>query len=179
MAKVVNVYKNRFPALSLVGKRYTDDDRGPDGGFGHVWEDWHETGKFDVLERLRGATEGRGPTGTATEDERSHVAYMRFKDGIFEYWIGMLFPQGTPAPDGYMSVAIRAADIGICWIHGRDDTGELYGPKAFEMCLAAIENAGWKMADEPWCFERYHPYRFRTADERGNVILDFGIELRS
>lgn len=179
MANIIKVYKETVPPLRLIGKRYTDSDRGHDGGFANVWDRWHENGDFEVLEQLGAAAwEGDGPEGSATKDAQSYVAYMGFVDGIFEYWVGMLFPEGTPVPDGYMYVDIRAADVGVCWIHGRDDTGELYGPAAFEMCLAEIERAGWRMADDAWCFERYHPSRFRTADEDGNVILDFGIELR-
>jgi len=38
-------------------------------------------------------------------------------------WIGMFFSESTPVPDGYMSVDIPASDVGICWIYGRQDTG--------------------------------------------------------
>lgn len=169
MARIVNVYKESHPTVRLIGRRYTDGDRGPDGGFAHVWDRWFENGDFNVLEQL----------SSTSADGHTQVAYMRFVDGVFEYWIGMLFPKETAVPDGYASVLIHAADFGICWIHGRDDTGELYGPEAFEMCLAEIEMAGWGMADEAWCFERYHPVRFRTPDEAGNVIVDFGIQLKS
>lgn len=178
MAKVIKVYKESFPPLRFIGKRYLDSDRGPDGGFANVWDQWFEHGDFKVLEELRRSTPGRGPGGAVTEDELSHVAYMGFVDGVFEYWVGMLFPAGTEVPEGYAFVDVHAGDVGICWIHGRDDTGELYGPKAFEMCLAEIEKAGWQMADDGWCYERYHPSRFRTEDADGNVILDFGIELK-
>lgn len=178
MAKVIKVYKESSAPLRLIGKRYTDSDRGPDGGFANVWDRWFENGDFEVLEQLSEAPEGSGLEGSQNGDEQSYVAYMRFVGDTFEYWVGMLFPEETPVPDGCMSVDIRAADVGICWIHGRDDTGELYGPKAFEMCLAEIERAGWQMADDAWCFERYHPSRFRTPDEADNVILDFGIELK-
>lgn len=178
MAKVIKVYKESFPSLRLIGKRYTDSDRGPDGGFSNVWEKWSENDDFKVLEQLRHAAPGRGPEGSVTEDELSHVAYMRFVDGVFEYWVGMLFPAGTDVPAGYSFVDVRAADVGICYIHGRDDTGELYGPEAFQMCLAEIQKAGWDMADDAWCFERYHPKRFRTEDADGNVVVDFGIELK-
>lgn len=168
VAQIIKVYKESLPTLQLIGRRYVDADRGPDGGYSHVWDRWFEDGDFDVLEQLSGAS----------EDGHTYVAYMRFAAGVFEYWVGMLFPEETAVPEGYASVRIHGADMGVCWIHGRDDTGELYGPTAFEMCLAEIEKAGWQMADGAWCFERYHPVRFRTPDEAGNVILDFGIELK-
>lgn len=178
MAKVIKVYKESLPALRLIGRRYSDNDRGPDGGFSNVWDQWFEKDDFEVLKHLRTPSAGGGLTSLDAEDGRSHVAYMRLVDHIFEYWVGMLFPVGTPVPDGYTSVDIRAADVGICWLQGSPSSGELYGPKAFQQCLEAIEEAGWQMADGGWCFERYHPSRFDTKDEDGNVILDFGIELK-
>ena len=178
MAEVIEVYKESFPALRLIGKRYTDEDRGPEGGFADVWKRWFANNDFDVLEQLRRAVPGRGPDGSVTEDELSHVAYMRFVDGVFEYWVGMLFPEGTEVPEGYSYVDVLPADVGICFLRGRDETGELYGPEAFELCLAAIQKRGWHMAEGGWCFGQCHPSRFDTEDEDGNVILDFGIELK-
>lgn len=178
MAKIVKVYKETLPAFRLIGKRYTDNDRGPDGGFAAVWDEWFENDVFNPLEKLAAAgNSGADPQGS--EAPPSPVAYMRFSEGMFEYWVGMLFPPNTPVPAGYMYVDIRGAAVGTCWIHGRDDTGELYGPPAFEMCLAAVEAAGWQMAEDAWCFERYDPVRFRTPDEDGCVIVDFGIELKA
>ncbi|HBT16022.1 MAG TPA: AraC family transcriptional regulator, partial [Firmicutes bacterium] len=34
MVEIIKVYRESLPALRLIGKRYTDSDRGIDGGFG-------------------------------------------------------------------------------------------------------------------------------------------------
>lgn len=141
-------------------------------------DEWFEKDVFNPLEKLAAAgNSGAEPQGP--EAPPSPVAYMRFSEGMFEYWVGMLFAPDTPVPAQYMHVDIRSGAVGTCWIHGQDDTGELYGPPAFEMCLAAVEAAGWQMAEDAWCFERYDPVRFRTPDEDGCVIVDFGIELKA
>ena len=46
------------------------------------------------------------------------------------------------------------------------------------MCLAAIQQAGWQIADEPWFFELYNCPRFTTPDQDGKVILDYGVCLK-
>lgn len=167
MAKVIKVSKESFPPIRLIGKRYTDIDRGRDGGFSQKWGEWFEQGYFRPLEQL----------GTAPASGDAYIGCMRCV-GEFEYWIGMFFPEGTPVPDGYMFVDIPAGDVGICWIYGRQDTGELYGQEAHEMCVARIKEAGWSIADNPWFFELYNCPRFTTPDEEGNVILDYGMYLQ-
>ena len=167
MAKVIKVFKESFPPIRLIGERYTDIDRDPDGGFSQKWGKWFEQGYFQPLEQL----------GAAPVSGDAYIGCMRCV-GEFEYWIGMFFSESTPVPDGYMSVDIPASDVGICWIYGRQDTGELYGQEAHEMCMARIKEAGWSIADNPWFFELYNCPRFTTPDEEGNVILDYGVYLR-
>ena len=168
VAEVVNVLRESFPPLRLIGKRYTDADRGSDGGYSQNWGEWFEKGYFAVLEQLEPAL----VTGDA------YVGCMRCCAGEFEYWIGMFFPDNTPVPDGYTHVDIPAGDVGICWIYGRHGTGELYGQEAHDMCMAKIQEAGWQIADEPWLFELYNCPRFTAPDAKGNVILDYGVYLR-
>lgn len=35
MVEIIKVYKESLPSLRLIGKRYTNNDRGIDGGFGN------------------------------------------------------------------------------------------------------------------------------------------------
>lgn len=162
------MYKESFPALRFIGKRYTDSDRGSDGGFSEKWDEWFEQGYFEPLEKL----------GSASAHGGAPIGCMRFLDE-FEYWIGMFFPENTPVPDDYVSVDIPAGDFGMCWIYGRDDTGELYGPEAHQMCAARIEEAGWSIDHDGWFFERYDRLRFGKTDEQGNVVVDYGIYLKA
>src|SRR5690606_42059855 len=59
-----------------------------------------------------------------SEHEGAYIGLMR-SAGDFEYWIGMFFPVGTPAPEGYDFVDLPACTFATCWLYGREDTGEL------------------------------------------------------
>jgi predicted transcriptional regulator YdeE len=167
MVEIVKVYKESLPNLRLIGKRYTDNDRGVDGGYGNKWGEWFEKGYFSQLEEL----------GSLPENEGAYVGSMRCA-GEFEYWIGMFFAEGTPVPEGFMHVDIPRGELGICWIYGREDNGEIYGMEPHNMCVAKLNEAGWQMSEDTWFFERYQCPRFTTPDESGKVILDYCIYLK-
>ncbi|NMA82638.1 MAG: GyrI-like domain-containing protein [Epulopiscium sp.] len=166
MVEIVNTYRESFPALRLIGKKYTNKDRGTDGSFSNKWGEWFEKGYFKTMEKL----------GDLQENGGAYVGCMRCTDE-FEYWIGMFFPEETPVPEGYMYVDIPKGDIGTCWIYGREDNGELYGEEPHNMCVSKMIEAGWQVAKGSWFFERYNCPRFTTPDEKGKVILDYCIYL--
>lgn len=167
MAEIIKVYKESFPSLRLIGKRYTNSDRGAEGSFGSLWGEWFGMGYFKELEEL----------GSLPENEDAYVGCMRCKDE-FEYWIGMFFPENTSVPEGFSYVDIPKGDIGTCWVYGREDNGEVYGMEPYNMCLSKLAENGWKTDEEAWCFERYNCPRFTTPDEKGNVILDYCFYLK-
>ncbi len=167
MVEIIKVYRESLPALRLIGKRYTDSDRGIDGGFGKKWSEWFEKGYFKPLEEL-----GRLP-----ENGDAYVGCMRCV-GEFEYWIGIFFPEDTLVPDGYMYADIPKGDVGTCWIYGQEDNGELYGQEPHNMCVSKIVEEGWQLAKDPWFFERYNCSRFTKPDDTGKVILDYCIYLK-
>lgn len=166
MADVVRVQKEHFPAMRFIGKRYTDADRDPIGGFAGRWQEWFRENRFAPLEALGPAPE----TGGAT------IGLIRL-ESTFEYWIGMFFPEGTAVPAGYDAVDLPASTFGTCWLYGRPDTGELFGEAAHALCVVHIERAGWRIADVPLCLEVYNCPRYTTPDAEGNVILDYCIQL--
>lgn len=162
MVEIIKVYKESFPSLRLIGKRYSNSDRDGYGGFGSKWGEWFEKGCFKPLEEL----------GSLPQNDGAYLGCMRCNED-FEYWIGMFFPEGTQVPEGYEYVDIPSGDVGTCWIYGREDNGELYGEDAHNMCMSKIKEAGWQLADNTWFFERYNCPRFTTPDENGKVILDY------
>ncbi|MDP4089155.1 MAG: GyrI-like domain-containing protein [Bacillota bacterium] len=168
MFEIIKVYRESLPSLRLIGKRYTDSDRGPEGSFGGKWGEWFGKDCFKPLEEL----------GSLPENGDAYVGCMRCVEE-FEYWIGMFFPEGTAVPEGYSYVDIPAGDIGTCWIYGREDNGEIYGQKPHEMCMAKIAEAGWELAEAPWFFERYNCPRFTSPDENEKVILDYCVYLKA
>lgn len=167
MVEIIKVYKESFPSLRLIGKRYTNKDRDEMGGFSSKWCEWHEKGYFNILEELE----------SLPENEGAYLGCMRCTDE-FEYWIGMFFSEQTPVPDGFTYVDIPSGDIGTCWIYGREDNGEIYGQEPHDMCMSRIKEEGWQFAEDTWFIERYNCPRFTTPDENGKVILDYCVYLK-
>jgi hypothetical protein len=166
-AEIVRRYRESLPALRLLGRRYSDADRNRAGGYGHLWGEWMGTGRFAPLDAL---------PHVAVEGD-AYVGAMRRVDGVFEYWIGMLCAEGTPSPDGYDSEDLPASDFYTIWLHGREDTGELYGSGPMELLESATSAEGLSPREGGWCFERYGCPRFTTPDADGAVILDYCLQV--
>lgn len=164
-AKIVEVKREHFPKARFIGKRYTDADR-VNGMFGAKWGKWWANDWFTPLEEM-----GVLPLNDGC------MAAMRVVDGVFEYWIGYFFAEGTAAPEGYEFVDTEPVDFAKFWIYGNENNGELYGMDVHNMCLEEIKKRGWERFEDNWCFERYNCPRFTTPDENGNVILDYGISI--
>jgi len=176
MVKITKVYAERLPSVRLIGKRYTDADRDEHGGYGHMWMKWFEEGWFSQLEQLP------APKGV----ENGYIGLMGCSGTMndFEYWIGAFFEAGAQAPAGFEYVDIPEGIVGVCWIKGREDNGEIYGETAHNMCVHKLRDKGFVRIREDfkgpekiwnWFFERYNEPRFTEKDEDGEVILDYGI----
>ena len=176
MVKITKVYAERLPAVRFIGKRYTNKDRDAYGGYGHLWGQWFSEGRFNKLENL----------SAPKNIENGYIGLMGCS-GImdnFEYWIGAFFEAGVTPPDGYEYVDIPEGIVGVCWINGREDNGEIYGDNAHKMCVNKLRDNGFVRIREDfkgpdkvwnWFFERYNCPRFTEKDEDGEVILDYGI----
>ena len=161
--EIVKVYKESLPAVRLIGKRYTNQDRDESGTFARYWQAWFQDDCPAAL------TECDAIPGWSED----FVGAMRITgEDAFEYWIGGLFAPSATAPDGFAAADIPAGDIGVCWLYGNDQSGELYGTEASDLSMAAWTENGWKYAENGWFFERYNCPRFTAPDEKGNVILD-------
>lgn len=89
--QVTRVYREHFPALRLIGKRYTNDDRGEDG-FGRQWDEWWRENRFDRL--MQAAS-----VAPVNEDTLGLMTARGDMTG-FTYWIGLFFPAETKVPEG-------------------------------------------------------------------------------
>ena len=174
--EMIRVDKEHFPALRLIGKCYTDSDRGVDGGFGTAWAEWFEKGWFDELEAL----------GPLQDIEQGQLGCMSSSNEGFRYWIGMFFPENTPVPEGFAFADIPEGEVGLCWIYGNPDTDNMY--TLHDTCMKKLREQGMgefrddfagELNSWYWFFERYNHPRFTTPDENGKVILDYGIYLSS
>ena len=178
--KIINCHKEHFPPLRLIGRRYTDADR----PFDARWREWHDNGWMDRLEALGSSTEVEsGAIGLMTM--RTDHPDLPPEENGFSYWIGRFFPAGAKAPEGFACLDLPKSDVGVAWIYGSDDTGEIYGEKPHTAAYKAICKNGWKQLNENAAgekliafFERYHPGRIDVPDKKGNVILDYGFYLQ-
>lgn len=172
--RITRVYREHFPALRLIGQRYTNDDRGEDG-FAHQWNEWRREERFDRLMQA---------TGVAPVDPDT-LGLMTVRGDMtgFTYWIGLFFPAETKVPDGYDYLDLPESDIGVGWIYGNPENGEIYGGPPHEAVLGEIEKAGLGCprnditgpGSDTYCFfERYNCPRFTQPDAAGNVTLDYG-----
>lgn len=162
--EIVKVYKESFPAVKLVGKRYTNADRDEMGTFAYHWQQAYREGWFEKLRQCKCIP-------SVSEDD---LGVMRVTDSgsTFAYWIGVFLAPDADVPDGFMSVEIPAGEVGVCWLRGNAQNGELYSAEASDLCVEAMAQKGWGFSQHGWFFERYHCSRFTKPDEKGNVILD-------
>jgi hypothetical protein len=166
--KVTSLYREHMPAIRFIGKRYTTADLDANGLLMDRWNEWFQNGWFNMLGSLPGLP---GYEGAA------HTGYHNGAE--ISFWIGMMFPQDTPAPEGFDAVDLPAGDMAVCWLRGYRETGELFTPFARNLCLARIREAGYVMKldfdGEPcrWTFERYNNRRFFLPDDEGKVVMDY------
>jgi hypothetical protein len=167
MYEITKVYKQSVPAMRFVGIKYGDQDR-VNGGFGSQWGEWFANNRFALLEVL--STE---ELKMEYEDAEAYIGLMRWKEGEpFEYWIGMFLPVGTVVPEGFASVDMPEANLGVCWLKGPE--GELYCKE--DKCAERVSEEGHEVVSDKigawWFFERYGCPRFTNKDDEGRVILD-------
>jgi len=149
-AKVTHTESISLSEMTLIGKTGTS------------WGDWWANGWFDVLENH--AVKPVDPD------------YLGAMHGD-AYWVGLLFPAGTIAPEGYESLEIPAADYALNYLYGKEDGADMYGPDALRLCTQAMEAQGLHQAPGV-VMERYNCPRFTTPDAEGNVIIDYLIPVK-
>ena len=175
MVRITKVYAERLPSVRMIGKRYTSDDRN-DGSYAHLWGQWFDNGLFDKLKDLP------MPKGI----DNGYIGLMGCPKTMddFEYWIGAFFEAGIEVPAGFEYVDIPESIVGICWVKGREDNGEIFGESVHDMCVKRLRDNGFVRIREDlkgkdkvwrWFFERYNSPRYTEKDEDGEVILDYGI----
>lgn len=167
MSEIIKVYSETAPRSRFIGIRYGESDR-TGGTFAPMWRSWFEHGRFSALEAL--VTDG---WARQNPEAGNYIGLMRVKDGApFEYWIGMLLPEGTAAPPGYDSLDLPEMNLGVCWVKGKEPDIYSQDEKVFE----AIQEAGFETEKTEdgytLLLERYQCPRFTQKDEEGQVILD-------
>jgi predicted transcriptional regulator YdeE len=160
--EIKKIYTETVPAMQLIGKRYTIADT--DGsGFGAKWGEFMQNGWFEKLGEIDGTR------------DFDCVGLMRMTDGEFEYWIGLMYDQGTPVPEEFDTVNVNEFEAAVFWIYGSHENGEIYRQQ--DACYAIMKERGWGQTCSGWQIERYNSPRFTDPDASGNVILDYYIEI--
>lgn len=173
--EVVKVYKEHYPALRFIGTKYTNDDRGADGGFGAQWGEWLSEGRFEKLTaQVPVAPFDSAAIGLMT---------MTGKMTDFTYWVGLFYPAGAAVPEGFDSLDLPESNIGMGWVKGSSDSGEVFGGPPHEaVCkrldeekIGKFRNDVTGAGSDTYCFfERYDAARFHEKDANGDIILDYG-----
>ena len=159
--KILEIKQESCPAARLIGKKYLD---GPN------WGEWWQNGWFEQLE-----VAPRLPVFNGD----AYFGGVHIVDGRPERWIGELFPVDTAVPDGFDYVDLEPLDFAVCYLYGKEGSGEFYTMETHDMCLDALAAKGLKRKEDDWCLERYACPNFTTPDEKGNVILDYAISIES
>ena len=107
----------------------------------------------------------------------AYIGAVHIVDGMPERWIGMFFPADTEVPEGFESIDIEALEYAVCYLCGKEGSGEFFTMETHNMCLEALRAEGFTRKEDDWCFERYNCPRYTAPDEAGNVILDYGISV--
>lgn len=169
--KIIETHKEHLPRLRFIGKRYTDEDRGPDGGYGHLWDEWFELALFEFLEESHDVVSGNIGLMTCTEAE-----------GSFEYWIGKFCDEYEEVSEGYDYIDMPESDIAVSFIQGNPRLAPMTGQAAHNMCMASwsqnkldrYREAFDGYDEKRWFFfERYHVPRYTVMNQEGEVILDY------
>lgn len=156
--KIIEIKKESCPAARLIGKKY---------GEAPNWGEWWENNWFETLEAKE----------RLTFNGDAYIGAVHIVDGMPEYWIGMFFPADTEVPESFEYVDIEPLDYAVCYLSDKENSGEFYTMDTHNMCLAKLKTCHFKRKEDDWCFERYNCPRFTTPDEKGNVILDYGISI--
>jgi len=176
---ITKTYEQAFPALRFIGKKYTDADR-VNGVFGAKWGEWWQKGYFDALEKH---AEHIGLSLQSIANDDGYIGLCHCDGSAFSYWIGIFFPEGASVPEGFAYLDLPKHRVGVAWVHGNEDNGEIYGRDTWDKAFADVTKLLYKEDNAPSCetvavsFERYNCPRYTGKDEQGNVTLDYGFYL--
>ncbi len=161
MAEIIKVHKESIPSLRFIGKKYDS--------FGH-WDEWWQNGWFQVIEDAMGGCE---KILSLWENGGGYIGLERRSEKMpFEYYIGMLTPENTPVPNGFIHIDFMDLNLGTCWIYGKE--ADVHDTS---LCKQKLLDNGiklWRDENEAeWSFENCLCPRYTTPDDKNNVILDY------
>lgn len=156
--EIIDVKMEHCPAARLIGKTYAGRPN---------WGEWWANDWFAVLEKQ--------PSIAFNGD--AYLGAVRIVNGAPQRWIGMLFAENAPVPEGFEAVDIPPMDYAVFYLRDKEHSGDFYTMETHNRCLETLKAQGLARKEDDWCFERYNCPRFTAADENGCVILDYAIAI--
>jgi len=150
--KITKIRTENLPTLRFIGKQCMCSPT----DFVAKWDEWIKNGWFEQLEKL----------GVAPENGDVYLGMT--SDCGSRYWIGLLFPPGTPTPDGFEYADILASNYVTFGIAGKKD-GELSGEDGAVLCFGEMDKRGLSHDPDGQDFERYSR---PTLDNKGKMLLE-------
>ncbi|MEA4863580.1 MAG: GyrI-like domain-containing protein [Victivallaceae bacterium] len=164
MIEITRLSIESFPSRRLIGKRFTNDDRNEQGNFADQWHTWlDEKGCEPLLPLMLPGEAG------------ALLGFMRTDNGMFEYWIGRFCRVDAPVPHGYQMRELPPANVAVAYLCGPQNDRAIYA--MHDDVIKYLLSHGYSVADKPFFFERYVLPRFVEPDEKGNIVLDYGVAI--
>ncbi len=128
----------------------------PPKDFVAKWSEWIENGWFEQIEKLGLAPENRDAYLGATKGD--------------EYWIGMLFAPGTPAPNSFEYVDNPMAKYAVFQFEGKREN-ELLSEDGINLVFEAMQKHDLAPSEfDCLCIERYS--RPNPSVGKSKVLLE-------
>ena len=148
---ITSISATYLPKLRFIGKRCMCEPK----DFVAAWDEWLAEGLFTRLEKL----------GVAPENGDSYLGMTAESGG--SYWIGLLFPPDTQAPDGFEYEDIAASRYALISLEGKKD-GELLNENGAALCFKEMEKRGLTHNAEGQDFEHY---KRPSPDGKGRTLI--------
>jgi hypothetical protein len=167
MATLINLQFTVFKAARVIGKMIFGQVKPENNPLPAFWDQCINDGTFTTLKNMK--------EYLVIPD---YVGWMGEYDpatGRFCYIVGMLMKPEAPVPTGYVCRDLPECTMGIAWVKGREDNGEIYF-EGMNLTLAALEEKGYRYDNTAgYSIGVYDYERFVIPMQQGvkEVILDY------
>ena len=166
MSELIKFEVKPFAAARVIGKLVDCSlNEGADNPVPGMWESMGQDGRLDFLKNMH-------ERATPDPDMVGWLGGYNPESNSFTYIIGVLTRPDTPVPDGYAYRDIPDCEIGIAWIQGSDDNGDIY-QGAHDINAKAMQESGYEYDHSAGGFEMeyYSHARFAIPATNGEKTL--------
>lgn len=165
MSKLIKFEVKKFPAIRVIGKEVRISLKPEDKRAVNLWSSMWQDGSMELLQNIPGRF----------VEERDTVGWMGDYDELSKtcnYIAGVLTNEGTPVPTGYVSKDLPECLMGLGWIQGREEEGDLY-IGAHEHLMQTLSEYGYEIdiSAGDYQMQYYSFHRFGVPRYLGEKIL--------